>query len=103
MDNNHLWEYRLKQLEEKVCEHDGMIEKNTEKINEHDKLLDRVGFKLDQISDNVMEVKTEIKTLISEKNKKTEDEASRPKKLAWEMIKAVALALVGALMVLLLK
>lgn len=103
MDQDKLWQYRLEQLEETVCKHEGMINKNTEKINEHDKLIDRVGLKLDQIASNVAEVKADVKLLAAKRDEEITEEAGRPKKLLWEVLKYVALTVVGAVIALVIK
>lgn len=101
--DTNLWKYRLEKLEEEVCEHGKMIKANTEKINEHDKLIDRVGLKLDQIGNNVIEVKATLTKMTEKRENELEEDAGRPKKLWWDVIKGVALALAGAAMALLLK
>ena len=95
--DSNLWKYRLEAVEKEVCEHKEMIKEINDKVNEHDKLIDRVSLKLDQISANVIEVKTGLKTLTDKQTKDLEEEVKRPINLKWAVIAALVITVLSSM------
>lgn len=103
MDQDKLLIYRIEELEKTTCEHELTLKEHTKEMNEVKRLVDRVGLKLDNISENLNEVKLDVKGIKTSNESELKKEVERPKTLQWQIIGAVAIALVSSILTLILR